>query len=199
MQVTVECRKRPEGSKPNALRRQGAIPAALYGHNGTESVSLILNEKDAYFLLRQASVNNTLVDLKVSDMPWNGKVLIREVQAHPWKKTLYHLSFFSVATHASVEVSVPLHLLGESAVAKKGGILDRILTEVKVSCAPDRIPESIDIDIADMTIGTTLQVGELVLPEGVTALEDSEQAVFSILAPAKMTDEEETATEAEES
>lgn len=86
MQLTLECKKRPEGSKPNALRRQGLIPAALYGHKGTESVSLTLDEKDAYFLLRQASVNNTLVDLKVPDISWNGKVLIKEVQAHPWKK-----------------------------------------------------------------------------------------------------------------
>jgi large subunit ribosomal protein L25 len=96
MSVTIECQKRPERTKPNALRRQGVIPATLYGHKGAESVSLALGEKEAYFLLRQASVNKTLIDLKIPDLAWQGKVLIREVQAHPWKKTLYHLSFFFV-------------------------------------------------------------------------------------------------------
>jgi large subunit ribosomal protein L25 len=98
MPVNIECQKRPEGSKPNALRREGLIPATLYGHKGAESVSLILKAKDAQTLLKKASVNNTLVDLTIPDMPWNGRALIREVQAHPWKRTLYHLSFFSVPT-----------------------------------------------------------------------------------------------------
>lgn len=199
MQISLECQKRPEGSKPNALRRQGLIPAALYGHKGTESISLTLNEKDAYLLLRQASVNNTLVDLKIPDLSWNGKVLIREVQAHPWKKTLYHLSFFSVGTHSSVEVTVPLNLVGDSVGVKLGGIIDQMMNELKVQCAPSDIPESIDIDVSQMDIGTTFLVGELVLPGGIAALDESDRAVFSILAPAKLTSEaaeEETAQEA---
>lgn len=96
MSVTVECQKRPEGSKPNALRREGLIPATLYGHMGAESVALTLTDKDAKTLLKDASVNETQVDLSVPDLSWKGKVIIKEVQAHPWKKNLYHLSFFSV-------------------------------------------------------------------------------------------------------
>ena len=97
MSVSIECKKRPEGSKPKALRREGLIPASLYGHNGAESISLIVNLKDAQILLKKASVNETLVDVNIPDMSWNGKALIREVQAHPWKRNLYHLSFFYVA------------------------------------------------------------------------------------------------------
>jgi large subunit ribosomal protein L25 len=194
MQITLECKKRPEGSKPNALRRQGLIPAALYGHKGTESVSLTLDEKDAYFLLRQASVNNTLVDLKVPDISWNGKVLIKEVQAHPWKKTLYHLSFFSVAAHASVEVSVPINLVGQAPGVKLGGVLEQMLTELTVQCPPDRIPESIEINVSDMEIGASLQVKDLVVPEGITVVDAAETSVISIVAPT-VVKEEETATE----
>ncbi|MEI6380846.1 MAG: 50S ribosomal protein L25 [Cyanobacteriota bacterium ELA615] len=94
MTITLECKKRPENSKPNALRREGLIPATLYGHKGTESVSLVIPEKEAYALLRNAYVNKTKVDLSIPDLSWNGKAVIREVQAHPWKQTLYHLSFF---------------------------------------------------------------------------------------------------------
>ncbi|MGK7873689.1 MAG: 50S ribosomal protein L25/general stress protein Ctc [Xenococcaceae cyanobacterium] len=189
MQVTVECQKRPEDSKPRALRRQGLIPAALYGHKGDESVSLTLKAKEAQVLLKNASVNNTLVDLNIPDLSWSGKALIREVQAHPWKKTLYHLSFFSVGTQKSIEVLVPLKLVGEAIGVKHGGIMEQMLTELKVQCAPDNIPESIDINVSNMNIGTTLLVRELVLPEGITALDDPERAIFSIIAPAKRTEE----------
>ncbi len=97
MSVAIECQKRPENSKPRALRREGLIPATLYGHNGTESIALIVDNKAATTLLRYAKINQTLVDVTIPDLSWEGKALIREVQSHPWKRNLYHLSFFYVA------------------------------------------------------------------------------------------------------
>ncbi|MHC5720014.1 MAG: 50S ribosomal protein L25, partial [Nostoc sp.] len=97
MAITVESLKRPEGSKPRALRRSGLIPANLYGHKGTESISLTIEAKTVERLLKRASVNNTLIDLNVTDIPWRGKALLRELQIHPAKGTPYHLSFFAVA------------------------------------------------------------------------------------------------------
>ena len=188
MQITVECQKRPEGINPRALRRQGLIPAALYGHNGTESISLTLPEKQAYQLLKKASVNNTLIDLNIPEVSWTGKALIREVQTHPWKKTLYHLSFFSVGAQESVEVTVPLHITGEAAGVKKGGVLEQMMTEITVQCPPAGIPETIDVNVSDFEMGTNLHLGELVLPEGVVAIGDSEQMVFAIVAPAKVSE-----------
>ena len=185
MQVTVECQKRPEGINPRALRRQGLIPAALYGHNGTESISLVMKHKEAELLLKEASVNNTLVDLSIPEISWNGKALIREVQTHPWKRTLYHLSFFSVSANKSLELVVPLKLVGQSIGVKQGGVMEHLLNELKIQCQPDRIPESIDINISDMTLGSTLRVRELVLPEGITALDDPDRNILSVIAPAK--------------
>ena len=185
MQVTVECQKRPEGINPRALRRQGLIPAALYGHNGTESISLVMKQKEAELLLKEASVNNTLVDLNIPEISWNGKALIREVQTHPWKRTLYHLSFFSVSANKSLELVVPLKLVGQSIGVKQGGVMEHLLNELKIQCQPDRIPESIDINISDMKMGTSLRVRELVLPEGITALDDPDRNILSVIAPAK--------------
>jgi large subunit ribosomal protein L25 len=197
MTFTVECKTRPEGIKPKALRREGLIPAALYGHKGAESVSLTMSAKDAQLLLKKAAINNTLVDVNISDISWTGKALIREVQAHPWKKTLYHLSFFSIPEGQTVDLVVPIEITGEAIGIKQGGILEQNLTELKISCTAQNIPQSIEINVSNFEIGTNLSVGEVVLPEGVTALEDSEQKVFSIVAPAKMTvdtDTEETET-----
>lgn len=200
MNITVECKTRPEGSKPRALRREGLIPAALYGHDGANSISLTIPAKEAQTLLRNAAINNTLVDVKIPDISWQGKALIREVQAHPWKRTLNHLSFFTVSAKQRVEIVVPVVLVGKAAGTKEGGIVEQIMTELQISCSADNIPESIEIDVTNFGIGDLLHVGEVVLPEGVTALEDSERTVISVVAPAKATvaeAEEEAAAAAE--
>ncbi len=199
MNITVECKTRPEGSKPRALRREGLIPAALYGHKGAESVSLIMDAKEAQVLLKKAAINNTLVDLNIPDLPWKGKALIREVQAHPWKRNIHHLSFFSVSADQKIDLVVPIEIVGEAAGVKQGGILEQNLTELKISCSGDNIPDSIEINVSNFEVGTNLSVGEVIFPEGVTVLDDAEQTVFSIIAPAKMAEsisEEEESIEA---
>lgn len=95
MAITVESQKRPEGSKPNALRRSGLIPANLYGHKGAESISLVLNAKVVERLLKQAIPNKTEIQLDIPELEWSGKTVLREVQIHPAKGTTYHLSFFA--------------------------------------------------------------------------------------------------------
>ena len=96
MSATIECQKRPENSKSRALRREGLIPANLYGHDGANSVHLVVKQKEAEMLLRQVAVNKTVVDVNIPDLSWQGTTVIREVQTHPWKGTIYHLSFFAV-------------------------------------------------------------------------------------------------------
>ncbi len=192
MNITVECKSRPEGSKPRALRREGLIPVALYGHDGANSVSLTIPAKEAQMLLREAAINNTLVDLQVPDISWKGKALIREVQAHPWKRTLNHLSFFTVSADQQVEIVVPVVLIGEAIGIKEGGIVEQIMTELKIVCAADKIPESIEVDVSNFEIGKLLHVGEIALPEGAIVLDDPERTAISVVVPAKPVTEEET-------
>jgi large subunit ribosomal protein L25 len=184
MAITVECKKRPEGSKPKALRRSGEIPANLYGHKGTESISLTIDAKTVERLLKRASVNNTLIDLKITDVPWQGQALIRELQVHPAKGTPYHLSFFAVAGHGDTTVEVPLRFVGDAiGVKQEGGVLDTVVTELQVSCAPENIPEVIEIDVANLKIGDTLHISDISFPQGVTPLAESERVLVSVLPP----------------
>jgi large subunit ribosomal protein L25 len=184
MPLTVECQKRPEGSKSKALRRSGEIPANLYGHKGTESISLTISAKTVERLLKAASVNNTLIDLNVTDVPWRGKALLRELQVHPAKGTPYHLSFFAVAGHGETNVKVPLRIVGNAVGVKQdGGFLDTVITELQVSCLPENIPDVIEIDVSNMQIGDSLRIHELVLPQGVTPLIEAEQVVVSVSQP----------------
>lgn len=194
MALTVECQKRPEGSKPRALRRSGEIPANLYGHKGTESISLTINAKTVERLLKKASVNNTLIDLNITDIPWRGKTLLRELQIHPAKGTPYHLSFFAVAGHGDTTVEVRLRFVGNAVgVKQEGGVLDTVITELQVSCAPENIPDVIEIDVSNMQIGDSLHIHEIVFPEGVTALAEPDRLVVSVLPP-QINDDTETET-----
>lgn len=195
MQITIDCHKRAAGSKPNALRRSGQIPAVLYGHKGTESLELTIDAKKAELLVRDASVNNTLIDVNVPELPWTGKALLREIQVHPWKRHLYHLSFFSVSAESVLEITVPLHFVGEAyGVKQESGVMESELTELTVKCLPDRIPESIEIDVTDLKVGDALHVHELPLPEGVTAQGEASRVVVMISATRAGTGE--TAAEA---
>jgi large subunit ribosomal protein L25 len=192
MELAVECQKRAEGSKPNALRRSGLIPAVLYGHKGSESISLTVKAKTVETLLKKRVVNNALIELSIPDLSWTGKTLLREVQVHPWKGFPYHLSFFAVGSQDSLEVELSLHFVGEAAGVKLGGgMLDTVLTQLAVKCKPDSIPESIEVDISNLNVGDALHIHELSLPPGVVALGEPNQVVVSVLG-AQAGSEEET-------
>lgn len=74
MSLSIECQKRPENIKPNALRREGLVPATLYGHDGTESLQLAVNTKEVALMLRGVTVNETVIDLNIPDLSWNGQI-----------------------------------------------------------------------------------------------------------------------------
>jgi len=154
----------------------------LYGHKGTESIALTLDAKVVERLMKSGSVNNTLIDLKVTDVPWRGKTLLREVQIHPAKRTPYHLSFFAVAGHGDTDVEVSLRFVGEPIGVKlEGGVLDTQLSQLQVRCAPENIPDTIEVNVSEMHIGDSLHIEELILPEGVKALGEPGQVVISVL------------------
>lgn len=182
MELTLECQTREPGSKPRALRRSGLIPANLYGHKGTESIAITLDAKIVERLLKKGAVNNTLIDLNIAEIPWRGKTLLREVQTHPAKGSPYHLSFFAVAGHGDTDVEVSLHFGGEAIGVKlEGGILDTVITELQVRCAPENIPNVIEIDVSNLHVGDSIHIEEIILPQGVTALVEPSQIVVKVL------------------
>ncbi len=198
MDLKIDCTQRASDEKPKKLRREGTLPAVLYGHEGTEAVALKLSNYDAEALLRHATVNKSVITVNVPDMPWSGKVILREVQKHPWKNKIHHLSFFSIASQKEIEVSMPINFVGTAiGVENKGGTLDMVITEVQLKCPPDAIPQSLDVDVSGMDIGDALHVGEITLPKGTSIAADDKLLVVSVLAPRTTTLEEEDAAAAE--
>lgn len=95
MELSIECKKRVAGSKPNSLRRAGLIPANLYGHKGSESELLTVDAKTLDMLLRKAQPGKTPIEVNIPELSWKGKVVLQEVHKHPWKNFTYHVSFFA--------------------------------------------------------------------------------------------------------
>jgi large subunit ribosomal protein L25 len=184
MELSIECQKRDVSVNPRALRREGQIPAVLYGHDGDEAVSLTVDQRSAERLVRSASINNTLISVSVPEMPWTGQALLREVQTHPWKDKLYHLSFFSIASQSSVDVVVGINYTGTAkGVKDEGGTLDIMVSELAIRCAPGAIPESVDIDVSDLAVGENLHISDLKLPAGVVAIAETDKTLVNVAAP----------------
>jgi large subunit ribosomal protein L25 len=93
--LSIECAKRPEGSKPKAMRREGKLPATIYGHSGTESVQVMVDAKAMDFLLRDAIERKTKIEVTVPEMKWTTHAVLQDVHKHPWKGSIYHVSFFA--------------------------------------------------------------------------------------------------------
>lgn len=183
MELSIECQKREAGAKPKALRRAGLLPAVLYGHDGAESISLTVNEREAERLVKSASINNTLVNVDIPELPWKGKALLREVQTHPWKSQLYHISFFSIASQDTIEVVVPMNYQGiPQGVKEEGATLDVLVSELAISCEPESIPETIDVDVSALGVGENLHISDLKLPAGLSVVTDTDKTLVTIFA-----------------
>lgn len=194
--VKLEVERRSETGKGAArtLRREGYVPAVVYGH-GQESQPCKVPSKELEKLLTSISYENTLIDLKVGGGR-SRPVLIREVQVHPFKPEVLHVDFLVVRKGEKLRVEVPIRLVGLAPGVKEGGIMEHLLREVEVRCDPDAIPESLELDVSALEVGDSLTVGDLPVPAGVEVMEEATSAVCAVVPPTKV--EEVVAPEAEE-
>lgn len=188
--ATITARSRESRGKGAArqTRRDGRIPGVLYGH-GEDSVPLSVDANELQKLVHAISIENTIVDLDLgSGEPY--KVLIRELQRHPFRDEFVHIDFFHVAMDEKIQVEVPIALIGTpTGVKNKGGVLDHQLRELEVFCLPGSIPEKIELDVSDLDIGDSIHVSDIELPD-VEILTELDRAVVAVLAPTVMEVEE---------
>jgi large subunit ribosomal protein L25 len=169
------------------LRAAKRIPAILYGR-GKSSVSLSLDPTALEKLLRASSAGlNTLIDLDVagrSDLA--GKVVIvKELQREPIRGALLHADLYEVDLTQTIEVSVPIHVVGVPVgVSLNGGILDTALREIDIECLPRAIPSAIEVDVSALDLGESIHVRDLVVPAGVSILSDGDLSIASVVLPA---------------
>jgi large subunit ribosomal protein L25 len=184
-------RQRTGKGPARAARREGRIPAVLYGH-GEESLALSVDGHTFERLLHEVSVENTLIDLQL-DGGSPVKVLVREVQRHPYRNAILHVDFFHVSMQEKITVQVPVVLTGSPlGVRLHGGILDHAMRDIEVLCLPSDIPERIEIDVGHLGIGDAVRISDVTVPN-VQVQGDPDAVVVSVVPPTVM---EEVAAEA---
>ena len=183
------------GKKVKKLRREGLVPAVLYGPAVQGVRPLELPARDVERTYAHAGTS-TLLDLVV-DGGRPQPVLIHAVQHYPFRRYLLHVDFLAPDMNVELTVAVPLALVGESPAVNEGGVLSQLLTEVQVRCLPDAIPHALEFDLSGVTeVGTQITAGELPLPAGVALVTPEDELVLKIDQPQLA--EPETVDEAEE-
>jgi large subunit ribosomal protein L25 len=176
MSLATQPRKGRGSQAARKLRRQGHVPAVVYGHKeATVAVSLSLEELGN--VLRHGV---RVVDLRVDGK--TEKALIREIQWDHLGKHVLHVDFARVAADERVVVTVPLELRGTAPGVTAGGVLDQPIHTLSVECLAVSLPDSIRVNIGELPIGGVIHVRDLVLPDGVKAMVDADAVVVQVRA-----------------
>src|SRR5476649_727210 len=166
------------------LRRDGRVPATIYGRLAKPQ-NLEVNSKEFADLLHHSASENLLVDLSVeNDARSKRLALVKEIQHHPLDGKVLHFDFHEVAENEKVTVQVPVETTGEAAGVKVGGgTLEHILHKLKIRCLPKDLPEQIILDVTALEIGKSIHLGEIKAPEGVEIIGDKHITVVAVSAP----------------
>jgi large subunit ribosomal protein L25 len=171
-------------SMARKIRKEGAIPAILYGRE-TQSIPLTVNPTDLKKALSTEAGENTLLELHIKgDAEEITKIaLLRDVQYHVLKSQPIHFDFQEVLMKELITVKVPIRIVGKAQGIQEGGILEEILREIEIECLPAVIPNVIDVDVSQLGIGDSIHISDLTLHEGITVLHEPEQTIVTILTP----------------
>lgn len=167
------------GKRVGALRREGVLPAILYGA-GISPQPIQLDGREARKALARVSAA-TLLDLEVGDEVH--KVLVREIQRDVIRRDLRHVDFLKVAMDVVIRTEVPVELVGEApAVKVMGGVLVSSLDEIEVEALPSDLPDRVTVDLSVLkNVDDTITVGDLFLGKGVKVLTDASEVVAHVI------------------
>jgi large subunit ribosomal protein L25 len=161
------------------LRLSGQIPGVIYGH-ARQPQPLTLNAREFDRLMEHVTAS-TVIEVDVGGK--TSKTLIREIQRHPYKKQVLHVDFLELVAGEKVTVEIPIVYVGTPQGVRDGGILEQIKHELTVEADPTTLPEHIEVDVSALTIGHTLYVRDIRVPEGATVQDDADSPVALVAAP----------------
>jgi large subunit ribosomal protein L25 len=159
------------------LRRQGLVPAVLYGH-GESNVSLAVSHDELAAVLRHGG---RLVDLKGGV---NETALIHKLQWDTYGADVLHVDFTRVSADERIEVTLPIELRGEAPGVKEGGVVQHLLHDVGIECPATSIPDKLVVNVNHLNLGGTITLAQVPLPEGARLLAEPEEVVVQCVEPA---------------
>jgi large subunit ribosomal protein L25 len=191
-QLDAKVRENFGKSYARKLRQNNHVPAVVYSSEGENLVI----EVEASELRKAIAASAGLMDLNVSGK--KHPVLLKELQTDPVKGTYLHVDFYKVDMNKPIETTVPVVVVNEESRENDGGVINRLLWELKISCLPANIPETIELDVQDLKLGDTVLVKDVTAPEGVEILDDAEEVVLTVTEVKAVAEEAETDEAGEE-
>jgi len=190
LEATVRSDKGTGASR--RLRHNNQVPAVLYGAE-KEAQSLALFHNKVWQAQEHEGFYSHILTLVIDGA--EQEVILKDVQRHPYKNQILHMDFQRVDANHKVHTNVPVHFINEDAATKTGGTVTHTMTELEITCLPKDLPEFIEVDVANMTVGQTLHISEITLPAGVTSVElakgeSHDLAVVTLHAPKGAASEE---------
>ncbi|HEY5720902.1 MAG TPA: 50S ribosomal protein L25/general stress protein Ctc [Allosphingosinicella sp.] len=196
--LSAETRDRAGKGASRAMRREGRVPAVVYG-NKEEPLAVHVEEKALMKMLNTGHFMNSVVMVDVANGP-TARTLPKDVQFHPVTDRPLHVDFLRISEHSKVHVNVPIRFVNEEASRglKRGGVLNAVRHELELVCDAAEIPEEIEIDLAGLDIGDSLHISAVTLPKGsASAITDRDFTIATIVAPSALKMDAEDAAAAE--
>jgi large subunit ribosomal protein L25 len=198
-ELQAEARNASGRTGSRRLRRQGKVPAVIYG-GGADASAITLDHNELVHEMSQEAFYTSILNIKIGGQ--SQSVVVKEVQRHPARPVIMHLDFQRIVEDEAITLHVPLHFVGEEVakgVKEQGGVLEHLASDVEVSCLPRDLPEYLEVDVTSLELNQILHLSDLKLPQGVSlvALEHHQDHPIVTISPPRR-EEAETPAEAAE-
>jgi len=188
--LPAETRERAGKGASRVLRREGRVPAVVYGNN-EDPQSIHVEEKELVRQLGTGHFFNSIVEVEIGGK--KVRTLPKDVAFHPVTSRPLHADFLRISKDHKVHVNVPVHFVNQEASPglKRGGVLNIVRHELDLVCDPERIPDEVAIDVTGLEVGASIHISHVALPEGsASAITDRDFTIATIVAPSGLRSEE---------
>jgi len=183
VELTATARETKGNGPARRLRREGWVPAVLYGP-GAETKQLSVAVRDLEHVVQKGNIRRTIFSLSIQNGGSVTKLaVIKELQTHPVNGQYLHVDFYEIDMNRKLRVMVPVLPKGKAKGEEFGGMMQIIEREIEVFCLPQAIPESLELDVSGLGIGDTLHIKDIALPPGVELPPGENYTVVTVVSP----------------
>jgi large subunit ribosomal protein L25 len=174
-------RARTGSGRLNQMRREGWLPSVIYGR-GADNINLKVDAKSFAEVIAHSSSENIVVNLEIEGQPTR-LAFLQAIQHDPISGAALHADFLAIDDKTEITAHIPAHLNGESPGVKLGGVIEQYIHAIEITCLPDDLPETIEVDISGLALGDSLHLGDIKYPKGVRPTHAAEVVVVHIGKP----------------
>jgi large subunit ribosomal protein L25 len=181
--LNARVRKTTGNSPARSLRREGRIPAVLYGPK-TEPILLSIDSREFEQIAKKSTIGSVLLNLQIQNGDATSRpAMVKELQTHPVTHRFLHVDFYEIDMQRKIKVMVPVVVRGKAKGVEEGGLLQIVRREIEVLCLPTEIPEAFEVDVSDLDIGDAIHLEDIQTVVNVEIVEETNVTVVTVLAP----------------